>query len=116
MAGSLYKSVCFSDIALAKAAQCSDQGISAINPADGTVFVSRCEGADSTNDIMYSLVFKNGALANSMKIPYPTFPDCVYDGGASMAVDYFGAVLSALVVIALAARLKQIFWKNHEGV
>lgn len=112
---SLYKSVCFADIAQAKAAQCSDQAFSWARD-DGTVFSSRCSGPDSLDETMYIKQYMGSDEYNAIKIVYSSFPDCDYSGGVDVGVEYFGLVVGALIVIAMAARLKQIFWKNHEGI
>ena len=114
MVASLYKSVCFADIAQAKAAQCSDQAFSWVQ--DGTVFSSRCSGPDSLDQIMYLRQYKSGDAYDAFKIDYSDFPDCEYAGGVDLGAEYFGLILGALIVIAMVARLKQIFWKNHEGI
>ena len=108
--GALFKGVCYPTEAEAQTQACSSAFFSFGSGAD--VHTSQCVGLQTGAMQMQRLT--NGTLSSSYLQTLPPLPECSYDGGVSMALEFFGAALALLVVVWCGRKLAAVFWKNHD--
>lgn len=108
--GALFKGVCYPTLAEAQTQACSSAFFSFGSGTD--VYTSQCVGLSSGAMQMQRLT--NGALTTSYTQALPTLPDCSYDGGIDMALEFFGVALTLLIVVWCARKLASMFWKNYD--
>jgi len=112
--GYLINSQCVADLSTAKQLHCRSFDSVWGNGTD--LVASRCVAQDFTlTDFVVCKQVNAGACSN-VTYSYPTFPSCSYDGSLSVASEYFAVVLSVVVIVFAAARLRRYFWGHHEGI
>lgn len=110
--GALHKGACYPSEAEAQAQACSS--VFSFAAGGGAVYSAECQGV--TAGAMDICKRTDGGTCVMVSQPLPPFPACSFDAPASIASEYFGVVLSFVVVVWLGSRIFRIFWKNHEAV
>ncbi|MDO8447544.1 MAG: hypothetical protein Q7T10_01905 [Rhodoferax sp.] len=115
--GSLLAGVCYPSLDLAKSVFCSNLHISVATSSSVTTEYYCWGVVGPYGPEGYSMsAYQNGVWSGDSVGDYPGFVDCNFDAGTSLSMEYFALFLGFLVVVAVASRLKRIFWGNHEGL
>lgn len=109
----LYRGVCYPTTAQAKAEHCS-QTLAAWG-SGSTAYTLECvPDADPSAPTYGACVRVNGSACTTSSVAYPSFPECDYEGGASVAYDWGLSALALLVVIYGGKQLIRLFEVHHE--
>jgi hypothetical protein len=112
--GFLFKGTCYPDLPTVKAEQCSQAGQAW--GAGTSQYTVECTSTSFTSTSMAMCRRLNGGNCTNYSIPYHAYPSCRHDGSVGTSLDFFGALLSFLVIIFVAARIYKIFWRSHESL
>lgn len=108
--GALYKNVCYPDSVSARQAVCSDY---VARSTDGAVWSSSCTSTVFTGSTMSVELLMDGALNKSFTQAWPVTPDCDFEGGVSLAYDYFLVAITFLCIVWGGKKLLQLFDHSH---
>lgn len=105
--GSLYRSVCFPSVDLARKEVCA--GAAATWPAGASVYSSSCTSSDfnqATYDLCVSL---DGGPCTMKTLAYPAFPPCEHGDINADLMQLWTLALAAIVAVVLAKWLYSFF-------
>lgn len=110
--GYSFNGVCYPTVEQAKVEQCSQFG--QIWGSTTTYYTAECSAVLPTGlNICHRT---NGGACKNSTLPFQTYQSCDHDGGVNMSLEYFGLILGFVVIVYVAARLKDYFWGKHEGL
>jgi hypothetical protein len=105
--GALYKNVCFPTQAIARAQACSSFDAKVM--ATTNLYTTECISTDFTTVNMTLCKRTNGGTCATVSQPWPTLPDCSFEGGVSLAYDWFLASITFVVIVWGGRKLIQLF-------
>jgi len=105
--GALFKNVCYPTQEQARQQSCSE--FSAQVMATTNLYTTECTSTAFTGTTMALCKRTNGGNCATVNQPWPVTPVCDYDGGITLATDFFLAGIGLLIVVWGAKKLLQIF-------
>jgi hypothetical protein len=105
--GALFQNVCYPDALTAKQSLCSGVYSSTLQGAD--IYSSECATTDFSDVAMTVCKRTNGSTCATVSQPWPTLPDCSFEGGVSLAYDWFLASITFVVIVWGGRKLIQLF-------
>jgi hypothetical protein len=112
--GTLYKGTCYPSLAVARREFCGESR-EAVTSGGSLVSHVCAQPVDYAASTVSMASFANGVASGTYSASWPPDLPCDHDGMASANVEWFGIVVSFLVVVWAGSRLHRFFWpKNHD--
>lgn len=108
--GALFKNVCYPSQEAARAQSCSEFDSKVM--ATTNLYTSECTSTVFTGTTFNICKRTNGGACTTVAQPWPVTPACDYDGGVSLAFDWFLASIAFLAICYGGKRLIQLFDRN----
>lgn len=105
--GYLFKNVCYPTQDAARAQACATFDAKVM--ATTNLYTSECTSTAFTGATMTVCKRTNGGACTNVSPPWPVTPPCDYEGGVTLAYDYFLAALGFLVVVWGSKKLMELF-------
>lgn len=109
--GALYRDTCYPTQEAARAQACATFDAKVM--ATTNLYTTECTSTVFTGATMSLCKRTNGGACTSITQPWPVTPACDHDGGVSLSLDYFYAVLALFVVVWGLKKLLQLFDRPH---
>lgn len=105
--GALYRNTCYATQADARAEICASFDAKVM--ATTNLYTSECTSTVFTGATMNICKRTNGGACTNQTQPWPVTPTCNYEGGTTLAYDYFLGALGFLVVVWGSRKLMELF-------
>lgn len=113
--GYLFKGVCYPAQTQVRQEVCSS-AVEGVTSGGALVSHSCAPGIDYTATSASMQVTTNGAVSSTYAAPWPPDIACEHDGSIAIQSEMFALILGFLVVVWVAGRIKQFFWRDHEAI
>lgn len=119
--GFLFNNVCYPDMQTANTAECSLLTKSSIDSSGQLVQLSCFNAPVPTfpgmlpngNGTYYMTKYTDGIFVSQYQVPASFYPECLHDGGVTLAYDYFLAAITFLCIVWGGKKLIQLFDNHH---
>lgn len=105
--GALFNNVCYDTQYQARAQACS--GFDSKVMATTNLYTSECTSTTFTAATMSICKRTNGGACTTVAQPWPVTPVCDYNGGVTLAYDWFLASITFLVIVWGGKKLINLF-------
>jgi hypothetical protein len=103
----LYKNVCYPTVEAARQEACSSFDTKVM--ATTNLYTSECTSTVFNTANMTICKRTNGGTCANVSQPWPVTPNCTYDGGVTLAYDWFLASIALVITVWGGRKLIQLF-------